>query len=469
MDWASKELSSLSLGDNRLNNRGKKILSQLSDSPTDSIPLACRGAAETKAAYRFLSNPSVTPEEIHASHVESTLARISREEVVLVAQDTTVLNFTSQAARTDTGPTVSDASRGIYLHTSLAMTPEKVSLGVLSVTQWYREALQKLTRSERAKKDFNTPIEEKESHRWIAHMSMMNEHAKRLPNTLFVNLADREGDIYDLYMSASKDIAPNAHYLIRAQHNRKLCTEEGKRTEERIKESLRKDGYLGEFCLDGHSMLDRGDRAIDMKLYAKEICIKRPAHQKQRKEEQHITLTAILCSENSPSDEESKLEWLLLTDLKVNDFVSAYEKVSWYCCRWQIEIFFKTLKSGCKIEKLQLTDAGFSVCLRFYMIIAWRILYITMLGREAPDMPCDCVFSQEEWETTHVVLFREKPPKTPPSLNDMVRNVARLGGYLNRKSDPPPGTKVLWLGLRNMQEHLIAREAFFETYGKTYG
>jgi len=103
------------------------------------------------------------------------------------------------------------------------------------------------------------------------------------------------------------------------------------------------------------------------------------------------------------------------------------------------------------------------------LIIAWRILYLVMIGRHSPEIPCECVFSKEEWQTTYVIVHRKKPPQIPPSLNEMIRMVASLGGYLNRKSDPDPGIKTMWIGLRNMQEHLKAKEAFEAVYGATCG
>ncbi len=226
MDWVLEEFSTLSLGDERLNARGHTLLSQLSHNPTDSIPVACSSASETKAAYRFLSNANIAPEKIHAPHINATLDRISQQKVVLVAQDSTVLNFTTQSQRTDTGPTVREASQGIYLHVSLALTPSKVSLGVLSVTQWHRKKLQRLTKLERSRKNLRTPIQEKESYRWIEHFQQMNEYARSVPNTLLVSIADREGDLYDLYAEAanySNAKESNAHYLIRAQYDRSLC------------------------------------------------------------------------------------------------------------------------------------------------------------------------------------------------------------------------------------------------------
>lgn len=102
------------------------------------------------------------------------------------------------------------------------------------------------------------------------------------------------------------------------------------------------------------------------------------------------------------------------------------------------------------------------------MIIAWRILYVVVMGRHCPDMSCECVFSKAEWQTTYVVVYKKKPPNTPPTLNEMTRMVA-LGGYLNRKSEPEPGVKAMWIGLRNMQEHLKAKEAFKTAYGHTCG
>lgn len=213
----------------------------------------------------------------------------------------------------------------------------------------------------------------------------------------------------------------------------------------------------------------RKAREAHMTIYSKAVYIALPDKQKKDKNYNPVKITAILCTENNPPAGAERIEWLLITDLSVLTFGDACEKIQWYICRWQIEIFFKILKSGCMIEKLQLTDKNFSACLSFYMIIAWRILYVVIIGRHCPDMSCECVFSKEEWHTTYVIVRRKKPPKIPPTLNEMIRMVASLGGYLNRKSDPEPGVKTMWIGLRNMQEHLKAKEAFSAVYGPTCG
>src|SRR5665213_2611743 len=152
MDWVIEELATLNLGDKRLKKRANKILAQLSRNATDSIPASCCGAAETKAAYRFFDNDQVTPEKIHKTHFEATLARMAEHPIILIPQDTTVLNFSTQYERKDAGPTTKDASKGMHLHCAIALTPEKLCLGSVSTKQWYREELQKLTRKERTKK-----------------------------------------------------------------------------------------------------------------------------------------------------------------------------------------------------------------------------------------------------------------------------------------------------------------------------
>jgi hypothetical protein len=173
-----------------------------------------------------------------------------------------------------------------------------------------------------------------------------------------------------------------------------------------------------------------------------------------------VTVTALLATEPRPPADEAPLHWLLLTNLPVETPEQAIEKLSWYLCRWQIEVYFKVLKSGCRIEELQLeTRARLESALAFYMIIAWRVLYLTMLGRDCPEMPCDAVFAEEEWKAVYLVTQRKPPPEAPPSLDTMVRMIATLGGFLNRKGDGFPGPKTLWIGLQRIPDFVLALEA----------
>ena len=472
MDWITEELAGLSLGDKRLDKRACNLLTQLSHNPTDSIPVACSGAGETKAAYRFFDNKHVSAKEIQDTHCEATLTRMAQHKVVLIPQDTTVLNFSKQYMRRDAGPTTKGSTHGMYLHSAIAVTPERVCLGHLSSKQWYREKLQNLTKRQRTKKNCITPIEDKESYRWLENYHKANEYAKKLPDTVIVSIADREGDIYNIYEEAQEVFAnqeAKAHCLIRAKVDRRVCTEEGKQTEYKIKSTLRDKDPLGVFTLKIPGAKKRKARTANLTIYSQRLYISLPDKQKKREEYKPVQVTAILCVELKPPKDTEAIEWLLITDLRVTSFEEAYEKIRWYTCRWQIELFFKVLKSGCTIEKLQLTEKNFSACLSFYIIIAWRILYVVAIGRYCPEISCEIVFSAEEWQTAYIVSYRKKPPKTPPRLNEMIRMIASLGGYINKKSSPDPGIKTMWLGLKNMQEHLKARDAFTAVYGLTCG
>jgi hypothetical protein len=472
MNWITEELANLSLGDKRLNNRAYNLLTQLSRNPTDSIPVACSGAGETKAAYRFFDNNNVSAEKIQKAHYEATLVRMAQHEVVLIPQDTTVLNFSTQYMRQDAGPTTKGSTHGMYLHSAIAITPEKVCLGHLSSKQWYRKELQNLTKRQRTKKNYAIPIEDKESYRWLENYCKANEYAKRLPHVTIVSMADREGDIYNIYEEAQEVFAKEgskAHYLIRAKVNRRVCSDEGKRTDYKIKSTLRNKESLGILTLKISGTSKRKARSAKLMVYSQRIYLSLPDKQKKRDDYKPVQVTAILCEELKPPRNAEAIEWLLITDLSVTTLEEAYEKIRWYTCRWQIELFFKVLKSGCTIEKLQLTEKNFSACLSFYIIVAWRILYIMTIGRYYPKISCECVFSTEEWQTAYIVSHKKKPPKIPLRLNEMIRMVASLGGYINKKSSSEPGVKTMWIGLRNMQEHLKARKAFETVYGRTCG
>jgi hypothetical protein len=152
--------------------------------------------------------------------------------------------------------------------------------------------------------------------------------------------------------------------------------------------------------------------------------------------------------------EEEPLQWLLLTTLAVETFEQAIEKLNWYVARWGIEVYHRTLKSGCKIEERQLGTADrIEACLAIDLVVAWRIFHLTKLGREVPEVPCTVFFEEAAWKA--LVAYKTGnpvPPATPPTLRAATRMVASLGGFLGRKSDGEPGTQTLWLGLQRLDD-----------------
>jgi hypothetical protein len=238
--------------------------------------------------------------------------------------------------------------------------------------------------------------------------------------------------------------------LIRSKHDRN--TEEGKK----IRSLLAKAPSLGEITFNLPKGRDnRKSRSVTQTLRAISIPLS-----PTKKGLPVITVTAILAQEELPPKGEKPLQWILLTNLTVQTLEEAVEKLDWYLCRWQIEVFFKILKSGCKVEELQLEHVDrIENALAFYQIIAWRVLYLTMLGRECPELSCNLVFEDQEWQAVYIVSKKEKPPEIPPSISVIIRMVASYGGFLNRKGDGFPGPQTIWIGLQRCQDFVLAVEA----------
>lgn len=470
MEWVAEELGSIDLGDKRLNERVCQVLKKLSQNPADSIPTACGSWQETKAAYRLFDNKRISPDKVLEPHQAATLQRMKACETILLLQDTTTLTFSTQKQREDIGPIQTDTSRGLFLHPLVAVTPERLCLGVLNCQQWRREKLAHKTPKERKKANYERSIEEKESYRWIIGYRKACEYASILPSSKIVSISDREGDLYDLYEEAQQTPqTERAYWLTRVHYNRAELNSEGNKSGDKIREAAEKTKSVGliEFVLPNNH--PQKGRRVTQAVYVKKVFLSSPDKRKKTSNDKVVEATVIVAKEiNVPNHVES-IEWILLTNLSVVTYEEACEKIQWYLCRWEIEIYFKILKSGCNVEKLQLSDNNFDICLRLYMIIAWRILFVTMLGRACPEMSCEIVFSSEEWQTAFILTKKTKPPEKALSLNEMIKMLASLGGYMNRKSDPMPGVKTIWIGLRNLQEHIKAREAFSAVYGHTYG
>jgi hypothetical protein len=179
-----------------------------------------------------------------------------------------------------------------------------------------------------------------------------------------------------------------------------------------------------------------------------------------------FAVTAILAKEDNPPKGEIAIEWLLLSNILLNDKITCHDLIKWYLCRWQIEILFYILKSGCRVEQLQLTlEKRFLPCLAMYTIVAWRILMITQLARNRPDVTCEILFEKQEWQNAYIALNKQKPPTKPPSLLCMIINIAKLGGFLGRKNDNLPGPKTIWLGLKELKTFILSVETYKNVYG----
>jgi hypothetical protein len=175
---------------------------------------------------------------------------------------------------------------------------------------------------------------------------------------------------------------------------------------------------------------------------------------KQKPDESAIPVWVIHAEELDTPNEGEPLSWVLLTTAPTDSFDAACERLKWYTLRWTIEVFHRTLKSGCKIENRQLGSANrLEACLAVDLVVAWRIHHLTKLGRETPDVPCSVYFEEAQWKALNAFVTKNPvSPKDPPTLRDAIRMVATLGGFLGRKSDGEPGTQTLWLGLQRLDD-----------------
>lgn len=475
MSWAVEEFSSLNLGDRRLNNRAVKLLTDLGDDSIGSIPSACGNWKETKAAYRFFDNPKVTEEEVLRSHKEATLQRMKAENVVLLIQDTTELDFSGQKCNQGTGFLNNEARLGIYLHPTIAVTPERLCLGIINSYHWKRETLKNKTKAEKNNENLRIPIEKKESYRWVKGYLKSCEIAEHYPDKTIVSVGDREYDIYEVFLEAhnkKKQAQPHAEILIRSSSDRRLRNADNKLDTQKLWEKTRRSEVIGHVEFDLPARDNSSARRVRQEVRVARVTLAPPTSKSNRSRGYPpVEVTAILSSEIAPSEGTEPVEWLLLSSMVVSTDQEAFEAIKWYLCRWEIEIYFKVLKSGCKVEELQLeTSKRSASCIALYMIIAWRILFITRLGRTSPDMPCDVIFHETEWKSVYVVKNKSQPPDKPPSLGQMIKMVASLGGFLNRKNDGYPGPKVMWRGMQKMRNFAIAWEIFVCVNGEnTYG
>ncbi len=431
LDWTEEEFGRVELMDARLNKRLQILAADFFNQPQANIPQACGSTAKAKAAYRFFDHSETSMDTLLASHYQSTAIRMKEHPVVLAAQDTTSLNYNTHPATNGLGPVCAKGTLGLLLHDTMAFSVDGVPLGLLDVQCWARPE---------GKKEKKKTGDPGESVKWLKSFKATADARALCPKTTVVSVGDREADIYELFALAGEH--PGTELLVRAKHQRRLMGQDKYLWLEVMR--LPEAGIQEVFV---PRQGKRAARTARLAIRFSAVTLKPP---QQHKALGPITLWAVLATETNPPEDTEPLEWLLLTTLEIKDFEGACEKLAWYTKRWGIEVYHRTLKSGCKIEDRQLGNADrIESCLAIDMVVAWRVYHLTKLGRETPDVPCTVFFEEHEWKALAVYSTRNPvPPEIPPTLNEAMRMVARIGGFLDRKSDGNPGTQTIWLGLQ---------------------
>jgi transposase Tn5 family protein/transposase-like protein len=427
MSWAAEELRDIDLGDERRNKRAVQLLERLSAQPTASLPNALNGWAETMAAYRFFAQGEVEWTDILQPHRASSLERMMGHEVVLCIQDTTELDFNGQQIA-GLGPLCYEAQRGLYLHPTYAVAVDREPLGVLDVWMWAREF--KDAEGKRGG--------EKESARWMSGYENVAKLSEALPGTRLVYVADREADILELMVKA-RDMGNPADWLLRCQHDRNL------RDGKKLWANVTKGGALGTISFLLPSGHGQKARLVKQRLWARRVEL--PAGKAGM-----VAATCIVATEFNAPKGVKPVQWRLLTNRDASTLEAVVELIDWYRARWEIEMYFHVLKNGCRVEALQLsTIKRVQRALALYMVVAWRVARLMRLGRTCPELDAALFFDRHEWQAAYILTKKPIPKKTP-QLNEVVRLIARLGGFLGRKGDGEPGVKTIWIGLQRIMD-----------------
>jgi Domain of unknown function (DUF4338)/Transposase DNA-binding/Transposase Tn5 dimerisation domain len=441
--WAHEEFGRTRFFDRRLKQRLYRIAEDFYGCPEGSIPEASREKAATMGAYRFFANPRVTMDVILTGHIEATIDRMRQHAIVLAPQDTTTLSYTTHPMTEGLGPVShrSDEAIGLLLHDTMAFSEEGTPLGIVDAQCWARD----VDDAGKAARRKDLPIEQKESMKWLRSFRRVAELQKACPGSKLVSIGDRESDIYELFLEATKDPAGPA-LLVRLTPG----------TQRKLADGALLWKFMTARSADGSLSLHlpragaRKARDTMMDIRFAQVELKPP----QRAPAMPVIQAwAVFLSErpdwvlnNDP------VEWMLLTTYKVVTLEDAKRRVDWYGRRWGIEVFHRTLKSGCRIKDRQLGTADrLEACLGVDMVVAWRIYHLAMLGRETPDLPCTVFFKDEEWKALCCYVNKTPtPPPEPPTLERAMKMVGQIGGHLGRKSDGNPGTQTLWRGLQRL-------------------
>lgn len=460
MHWTEREVDEAAFKDARLGRRCAEVLKQMGDAMGESIPYACQDWANTKAAYRFLSNARVDEADILSGHFAATRARCDAfEGPILLLQDTTEFSYqranvkaigitkSVNSGRDKQGRVRPHTVCGMLMHSSLAVTTQGLPLGLAAVKFWTRKKFKGTAALKRKINPTRVPIEQKESVRWLENFRQSIELLGQ--PTRFVHVGDRESDIFELYC-LTRDLG--SHFLVRACVDR-LAGDGGHTIADEMDTTTLKGLHRIEVRTANGEMTK-----VALEIRFKRMIVQPPIGKQKRYPP--LDLTVIHATERGAPKGRKPIVWKLITDLPVRGRAEAIEKIDWYAMRWKIETFHKVLKSGCQAEASKLRTAErLANLMAVFCILSWRVLWLTMLARAEPHASPSIAFTENEVALLDLLISDTGNRQAKQgTLSFYLIKLARLGGYLARAGDPPPGTIVIWRGLSRLIDIEIGAE-----------
>lgn len=402
-NWAKQEFGGASLGDARLNSRLVEIARAKAEKPGRAFTGVAAGDwAAVKAYYRFIDHPdeeAIGVEQILKPHRKRTVQRMKGQRTVLCIQDGSDLDYTSLAQCEGLGVIGTNQtaaqSRGLHLHTTFAVAPNGLPLGVVRAAC----VAPKLKSPEDQRPSYEIPIEEKDTYCWIEGLRDTVELAAEMPQTRLINVCDREADFFELF--DEQRCKPGVDLLVRANHNRVTTDEPFK-----LFESVRQDSIQTKLQIQvprqsarpklskKKARPKRPSRSAELEVRYQRIQVRPP---KYLSDKAPLDIWVIHAREASPPAGTDPIEWFLLTTVHIHSAEDAVQCLRWYCLRWRIEDWHRVLKSGCAIENIvHDTAERIRRAIAINLVIAWRIMLMALLGRQTPDLPPEVMFSSIE-------------------------------------------------------------------------
>ena len=424
-DWVAQELEGLDLGDQRLQERWSNMLRSRWENPQRSFFSSFTSGAELKGAYRLIesSQSGVSFQSLLSPHAEQTQRRMAAESVVLLAQDTTPLSYNSLHQTTGLGSMGEGGGRGMWLHSLYAFRLDRIPLGCSWAQLWARpEESDTDQRNEQS-------LSQKESHRWIEAYQAAALMAKTMPQTQLVVCGDRESDIFELY-DQTQAAPGNLHMLVRAKHDRLIDGGD------KLWSHLSGLPWIGSMEVTVPRRQKRPARMASLSLKWAKIEVN-PPRVALKKSWKPLLLYVVMAQELTPPPGVEPIQWVLLTDWKVQSLKTAQRMVQWYALRWGIECWHQVLKDVCGVETRQMkSDVALARALVLDMTVAYRAQLLCRLGKESPNLPANLYYTEEElW-----VLEAHKD-QLPQWVRSMERNEVPQASPSEKPLLPSPKLK----------------------------
>jgi len=456
-NWAENEFGGAPIGDKRLSCRLVEVAAEKAEHPGRAYTGVAGGDwPKVKGYYRMIDKPddsAVTMPNILLPHRERTIRRMKAQQTVLCIQDGSDLNYSNLSQCEGLGiigtNQTAAQSRGLHLHSTFAVTTNGLPLGVLRA-----ECTAPELKPENDNRPASAiPIEEKKTFCWIEGMRDCAELKKQMPHTSLICVADREADFFELF-DEHRNNCSSVDLLVRAQYDRRITGEH------KLFEAVRQSPVQARISIQiprqsarpkkskQKARPKRPTRTAEVSVRFVKVQLTPPSYCKHK---DSVPVWVVHVREDIPPTGMEPIEWFLLTTIDIKTVDDALNCVKWYCLRWRIEDWHRVLKSGCRIENVAHKTANrIKRAIAINLVIAWRIMLMTLLGRQTPELPPEVLFSDLEIKVLSAYA-KKKHYKPPDCLGAAVKLVARLGGYLDRTNDPPPGHQIMWKGYTKLQ------------------